>query len=863
MKRTLIALSCLVLFASSAYGQGGILNDNVLRADGRPAIGATVRVCTEAASGTPCSPTASIFSDKALTVSKTNPIAVDSAAAYTYYAPPGFYKEQLCLGATCVTRTVQVADDVTNVTSFGATGDGTTDDTSAIQAAIGDTAGATVFLPCGTYRAEEIVLRNGVSLRGAGACSIIKGTDGMLSTESVVVVGGDSTCIDCAIFDLVIDANQDVTGHSNTQNHTVDIRNGTTNFLIFHTKLTDTGGDGIRIAPDGTASPIPTGIHLIDNDFSNHERQDIAVVGGTKITIVGNTGDGTLDIEPPTTPISDVTVSGGNQFNQLAVSNANNITVKADFNLTGGIYGNVTIFGVRGVTFTGNTVTTGTLLIGSADDIGIFGNNLRALDIWPPGAATRIKATGNIISHVTESAVTPPLTGQGTLNYAVAMRACTDCIVENNEIRTELGGFITSGDNPNSEFKQNKLIYAGGSPEAIAINMSATATVNDFVIDGNYADGFDQMLKIDGAQFCDNCKVTRNTAINSTLTTASWDFEFNRLSNGLVAWNQIHGDHNGVLLNGASASARIVFNYFHNTTASNISVQLTNSTASLGWNIDKTLRTTTLVLSGTPTATFEDRADPIRSFSSTDTTPGVLNGRVFKTANGSGTTITDFDDGTDGMRIWLIVDDANTTISDNANLNLRGGANKLYASGDVLQFVLNGTVWNEVPLHLTPLENPLEGTLTNIPRWIFKQVDFGDMTAGATADTFTLWTLPANTLIENVMGEVVTGWSGGSISAAVCSVGTNAGSANDLALDDNFFAAGTRYELHDATVNGGKGTLLFDATDKFAPYMFVAGGVIEIQCDLTGDNHANATAGQARIQIFVSQPLGNTTTEAN
>ncbi|KKK92598.1 hypothetical protein LCGC14_2701320, partial [marine sediment metagenome] len=108
MKRTLIALSCLVLFALPAFGQGGILNDSLLRADGTPAIGATVRVCTEAASGTPCSPTASIYSDKALTIGIGPTLAVDAAAAYTYYASPGFYKEQLCLGGTCVTRTVLV-----------------------------------------------------------------------------------------------------------------------------------------------------------------------------------------------------------------------------------------------------------------------------------------------------------------------------------------------------------------------------------------------------------------------------------------------------------------------------------------------------------------------------------------------------------------------------------------------------------------------------------------------------------------------------------------------------------------------------------------------------------------------------------
>ena len=165
---------------------------------------------------------------------------------------------------------------------------------------------------------------------------------------------------------------------------------------------------------------------------------------------------------------------------------------------------------------------------------------------------------------------------------------------------------------------------------------------------------------------------------------------------------------------------------------------------------------------------------------------------------------------------------------------------------------------------VNPTANPLEGSLSNVPRWIFKQVDFGDMTASATADTFTLWTFPANTMIHDIVGTVVTAWAGtGPVSAAVASVGTNAGAANDLTLDDNFFATGTRYELHDATASGGKGALLFDATDKFAPHMFVAGGVVEIQMDLTGGNHSTATAGQARIYALVSQPLGNTTTEAN
>lgn len=174
------------------------------------------------------------------------------------------------------------------------------------------------------------------------------------------------------------------------------------------------------------------------------------------------------------------------------------------------------------------------------------------------------------------------------------------------------------------------------------------------------------------------------------------------------------------------------------------------------------------------------------------------------------------------------------------------------------------TVANQLTASAATLLSPLEGSLSNIPRWIFKQVDHTDMTAAATADDFVLWTLPANTMIHDVVGTVVTAWEAAvGLSAAVCSVGTAAGGATDLALDDDFFAIATVYELHDATASGGKGSLLFDSTDKFAPFMLVASGDIEIQCDLTGDDHADTNAGQARIYILVSQPLGNTTTEAN
>lgn len=108
----LLSTLCMAVFSPSINAQGGgIRNDTALRSDGKPAVGATVRICTEAAAGIPCSPTASIFTNKALTVAKTNPFGVDSVGAYSYYAAPGFYQEQLCLGSACVTNVIQISID--------------------------------------------------------------------------------------------------------------------------------------------------------------------------------------------------------------------------------------------------------------------------------------------------------------------------------------------------------------------------------------------------------------------------------------------------------------------------------------------------------------------------------------------------------------------------------------------------------------------------------------------------------------------------------------------------------------------------------------------------------------------------------
>jgi hypothetical protein len=116
MKRWFAILAALCL-TPGLWSQGGSQSNAVLRSTAG-ASGASIRICTFAASGTPCSPTQAIFSDRLLTVSKSNPFAADSLGNYSYFATPGVYKEQITVGGTTFTQYVTIAPDGTALYSL-------------------------------------------------------------------------------------------------------------------------------------------------------------------------------------------------------------------------------------------------------------------------------------------------------------------------------------------------------------------------------------------------------------------------------------------------------------------------------------------------------------------------------------------------------------------------------------------------------------------------------------------------------------------------------------------------------------------------------------------------------------------------
>jgi hypothetical protein len=84
-------------------------------------------------------------------------------------------------------------------------------------------------------------------------------------------------------------------------------------------------------------------------------------------------------------------------------------------------------------------------------------------------------------------------------------------------------------------------------------------------------------------------------------------------------------------------------------------------------------------------------------FTDQDATPSVLTtagNKLFKTGNTVGTTITDFDDGRVGQVIYVIIDDANTTIDfTSSGLKGNGGSDWSPSSGDHMTCIYDGTDW--------------------------------------------------------------------------------------------------------------------------------------------------------------------------
>lgn len=125
--------------------------DAVLTSSGTPAAGASVSV-TVTATGLP----ATIYSDNGATVIAGSTVTADASGEYAFYADNGRYTLTISYaGYVAEVRTDVVLFDPADaipvsVKDFGAKGDGSADDSAAIQAALA--VGGAILFPAGTYK---------------------------------------------------------------------------------------------------------------------------------------------------------------------------------------------------------------------------------------------------------------------------------------------------------------------------------------------------------------------------------------------------------------------------------------------------------------------------------------------------------------------------------------------------------------------------------------------------------------------------------------------------------------------------------------------------------------------------------------
>ena len=169
--------------------------------------------------------------------------------------------------AAALTVNASSGGTIINVLDYGATGNGSTDDTAAINSAIAAlSSGATLFFPCGTYKtSSQLTLNKSNVTVDGGSCAVLHNT----SSGAVMVIGGS--------------------GNGNPNYGSPVALSSTANELAtsFSTvsSLGVADGDYLRLLQGGKDSSAGSGDTSCDTSGCRGEVLKVASVSGNTITV--------------------------------------------------------------------------------------------------------------------------------------------------------------------------------------------------------------------------------------------------------------------------------------------------------------------------------------------------------------------------------------------------------------------------------------------------------------------------------------------------------------------------------------------------------------------------------------------------
>ncbi len=231
---------------------------------------------------------------------------------------------------------------------WGAKGDGVSDDTAAVQAAINSlgTKGGEVIIPKGTYVVDAIGIRSNIALRGHGSQSVLKQKSGArycvsTSPANRRVKRGEpnSNSANIRFLNLTFRGTVDTDGFSEFL-MLLDIR-GTSNVLIRKCNFTGFRGDGIYI---GEVKVGGTNVHnrnirimeCVFDGINRDNRNGISVIDGENVlieksvfrNIARSDMPGAIDVEPDERydAVGNIRIIG-NRFENIGGNNIIQISV--------------------------------------------------------------------------------------------------------------------------------------------------------------------------------------------------------------------------------------------------------------------------------------------------------------------------------------------------------------------------------------------------------------------------------------------------------------------------------------------------------------------------------------------------------
>lgn len=372
----------------------------------------------------------------------------------------------IAAGGTAVATTVQAKlREWVSVKDFGAMGDGTTDDSVAIQYAVTECEGTTLYFPSGTYIVgTPITVPNNITMVGdlgtttlklktkiyspsSGDMFVISG----VSNVSVIGINGDGNKGNIGSTRNpfhVIYQSDNITfsdcSFANCEGITLNFSDDVDNIMVKSCSFTNCGGnkdgsDGYRwqaVAFSGGAGGRSSNIKIVGCSFSEVGLDCISLSDCDNVVVADNASNSTYTFlfnTPDPRYSTNLTVTGNVIANVTQAPLTNTVNPIA-----------IDLPNVRGATISGNTIRTvdqaGIGIFTKSADVVVTGNTLvdcgQRIVSWCGGIC--VGAGNGEVSEVIDVVISGNLIvdNLGVLDYGVLVESdVTNVFISRNEIR--------------------------------------------------------------------------------------------------------------------------------------------------------------------------------------------------------------------------------------------------------------------------------------------------------------------------------------------------------------------------------------------------------------------------------------------